>query len=336
MTATAHDELPHDLLLAKLEEAAHAALPSYGLDPRSGVVLLNHSENTTYRIDDPVRGTKVILRIHRIGYHSKNAIASELTWMEALRRQTPVRTPKPIAGVDGDLIGRIEIPGLTPRHCVLFEFLEGREPPESELVGAYRMLGEISARFHRQAEGWTLPAGFERLTWDFDHALGARPNWGDWREAPFLDVSGTRLLERLVAVVKQRLDRFGTSRARFGLVHADLRLANLLLHRDGIRVIDFDDSGFCWFLYDLAAALSFMEDRADVADLIDSWLGGYRTVRPLSDEEQAEIPTFLMLRRLLVAAWMGSHSETDLAKSLGPRYIQGSYRLAERYLSDLG
>jgi hypothetical protein len=43
-----------------------------------------------------------------------------------------------------------------------------------------------------------------------------------------------------------------------------------------------------------------------------------------------------MLRRLLLVAWIGSHAETDLAKSLGAAYTEGSCRLAETYLSKFG
>jgi Ser/Thr protein kinase RdoA (MazF antagonist) len=55
-------------------------------------------------------------------------------------------------------------------------------------------------------------------------------------------------------------------------------------------------------------------------------------VAPLSPEDEAEIPTFVMLRRLLLVAWIGSHSETELAQSMGDAYTEGSCTLAEHYL----
>ena len=330
----ASQALSHEVLMERLAEMAQSALPLYGLDPASPVTLLNHSENTTYRIDDPATGEPVVLRIHREAYHTKNAIGCELAFMEALRNEAGVITPKPIPGTDGDLIQTVQIAGMPPRHCVLFEFLEGEEPSEDELLGPFRTLGEVSGRIHRFSETWPRGDDFERLHWDFEHMLGNTPYWGDWRDGPALDAERIALLERLVDVIRRRLDAYGKAPHRFGLVHADLRLANLLIHEGETRVIDFDDSGMSWFLYDLATALSFIEEREDVPDLIRVWLEGYRTVRPLSDEDEAEIPTFLMLRRVLILAWIGSHSETDLAKELGPEYTAGTCRLAERYLRD--
>ena len=332
----AHDELPHDLLMERLAEMAKTAVPVYGLNPESALTMINHSENTTFRIDDPASGARAALRIHRNDYHSKHGIGCELAWMKALREETGVITPTPIASPDGELINMLEAPDLKPRYCVLFEFLDGEEPSEDELLGPFRVLGEISGRFHKHSEGWRIPDGFERLQWDFEHMLGDSPNWGDWKQAPALDARRTALIARQVAVMKRRLEAFGKAPHRFGLVHADLRLANLLIH-DGItQVIDFDDSGMSWHLYDLAAALSFIEERPDVPELVDAWVTGYRKVHDLGKVDVAEIPTFLMLRRTLILAWMGSHSQTDLALELGPDYTAVSCELAEKYLSDLG
>ena len=66
---------------------------------------------------------------------------------------------------------------------------------------------------------------------------------------------------------------------------------------------------------------------------MDSWLQGYRRVLSLSAEDEAEIWTFIMFRRLLLVAWIGSHQGVDIAGELGAGYTQGSCDLAERYLS---
>jgi hypothetical protein len=39
-----------------------------------------------------------------------------------------------------------------------------------------------------------------------------------------------------------------------------------------------------------------------------------------------------MFRRLLVLAWIGSHFETDIAKSLGQSYTEETGELCENYL----
>ncbi len=332
------DDLPLAAQLERLEGLARNAAASFGLSPRADIVLINQSENTTYRVDDPDSGERYALRVHREQYHTVNAIRTELAWMAALRREAGVHTPVPVPGRDGELVQNVGAEGVPrPRNCVLFRWMEGVEPDEEQdLVEPFRVLGEVSGRIHRHSKSWQRPAGFERLLWDYDTTLGARPNWGRWQDGLALDAERVALLGRLSETIRRRLAAYGKAPERFGLIHADLRLANLLIHDGDTRVIDFDDSGLGWFLYDLATALSFMEERPDVPELIAAWLEGYRRVLPVSAEEEAEIPTFLMLRRLLILAWIGSHSETDLARELGPEYTAGTCRLAEKFLAERG
>jgi len=329
--------LSHDDLLARLGRLAHQAIGLYDLSPRSTATMINLSENATYRIDDPESGGKTILRIHRVGYHSYAAINSELQWMAALRRDAGLETPEAIPARDGTVIQTLGSPELKdPRYAVMSRFMSGREPPEDELLAPFERLGEVSARMHEHAKHWQLPPGFTRHSWDYETAFGNRPTWGRWRDGMGMNATREKPLARMCEVIRRRLERYGKPRERFGLTHADIRLANLLIEGARTKVIDFDDCGFSWYLYDLGTALSFIEHRPDVPALVESWLRGYHKAATLSVEERDEIPTFIMFRRLLLVAWIGSHSETDLAKSLGEPYTEGSCRLAESYLSKFG
>jgi Ser/Thr protein kinase RdoA (MazF antagonist) len=141
------------------------------------------------------------------------------------------------------------------------------------------------------------------------------------------------LLGRLRDRLGDELAGYGKGPERFGLVHADMRIANLLFNGDDTWVIDFDDCGHSWFMYDLATALTFLEDRPEVPAWIAAWLRGYRRSGALSDDDVAIIPSLIMLRRLLVLAWIGSHANTDLARTEGLPYTQATCALAVRHLA---
>jgi Ser/Thr protein kinase RdoA (MazF antagonist) len=244
----------------------------------------------------------------------------------------------PVGGRDGKLIQDVANAGVPrPRHCVLFEWLDGHEPDESgDLLGPFEELGEVSGRLHKHSKSWARPGNFERLVWVYDHMLGDRPYWGHWQDGMGLDAGKTALFERLSAAIERRLAAYGQDPARFGVIHADLRLANLLVDENGTRVIDFDDCGLGWFMYDLGTALSFIEHRPDVPELVAAWVEGYRRVLDLPQADEEEIPTFILLRRLLLVAWIGSHSATDLAQEMGVPYTNDTVALAERYLAKFG
>ena len=99
-------------------------------------------------------------------------------------------------------------------------------------------------------------------------------HWGPWRDGLGIGPEELRLLERLDATIAARLERYGQDETRFGLVHADLRLANLLVDGDRVVVIDFDDCGFSWYMYDFATTISFIEDDPRVPEWREAWVRG--------------------------------------------------------------
>ncbi|WKB37422.1 phosphotransferase [Terrilactibacillus sp. S3-3] len=147
-------------------------------------------------------------------------------------------------------------------YCMMFEYLTGTMPDEegSGLPYQFEKLGEITARLHEHVRNWEQSQSLKRFRWDYDAMLGKNPEWG---RQDGLGVTGKRkeLFQKVAGIIKERLDRFGQSPDRFGLIHADLRLTNLLVEKNELKVIDFDDCGYSWFLYDLAASLTFIEHK---------------------------------------------------------------------------
>ncbi len=333
-----HD-LSADDVAARLDPVARRALAEYGVPSGATLTLLNVSENATYAVDDPASGQRTVLRIHRHGYHDGAAIESELAWLDALREEAGVRTPHVLPTPDGRrLLAMDEDGSPDPRHVVHFEWLPGSEPTPADegLSGSFELLGALTARMHEHARSWRRPEGFRRFAWDYDGAFGASARWGRWQDGIAVGAAEREVLGRLDDILRTRLARFGVGAERYGLVHADLRLANLLVDGDSTYVIDFDDCGLGWFLYDFGAAVSFFEHDPRVPELADAWVRGYRSVRPLPVEDEAEIPMFVMMRRLLLVAWIGSHSGTELAQSMGAEYTAVSCDLAEHYLAQFG
>ena len=344
-----HDPGPgpggHDLsaggdVMDRVTACARAALRRYDCHPDASVELLNVSENATFLVSDPGAGPSV-LRVHRLGYHTEQEIASELAWMDALRAEAGVRTPRVLPAVGGRRVVTVPENSRRERHCVRFEFLPGTEPGgepaedgHSTLTGRhFEELGEITARMHRHARRWARPEWFTRFHWDYAAAFGDRARWGRWQDGVGVGPSERPVLARLDDTLHARLSAFGQGPERYGLVHADTRLANLLVYEGSVSVIDFDDSGFSWYLYDLGTSVSFFEHSPEVPGLVERWLTGYRQMAELSAEDEAEIWTFIMFRRLLLLAWIGSHQGVDIAAELGAGYTQGSCDLAESYLS---
>ena len=314
-------------------EVAEQALSHYDLPLNTSVRLVCLSENETYKVEAP-SGQRWALRVQRPGYQSRNTLASEIAWLVALRHDGVVATPVPVLGLNGEWVQTVRIEGAGSRNVVLFAWEKGAQPTiDMDLRQCSRSLGEIAAKMHDHSSRWTRPVGFERFTWDFEATLGSVARWGRWRDGLGMDSARIALFGKTVELIRSRLGAYGTAPDRFGLVHGDLRLANLLLHEGEVKVVDFDDCGFSWYMYDVAAVVSFYEHLPVVPELIQHLLQGYRTVRAVSQVEEEEIPTFLMLRRLLLVAWVGSHPEADLPRALGVRFTDQTVALCSNYLA---
>lgn len=294
--------------------------------------LINHSENHTFLVERTGL-SPLVMRVHREGYQSLANIESELAWLDALHRDTDLPTPRPIAGADGRLLQSFRTTSGELRHAVLFDHIAGDEPTlKDDLVGLFSTLGSYAARLHHHAINWTRPAQFTRQTWQAATILDADGLWGDWRIAPGVDDAIRTVLDRLDQALWLRLAEYGTTPDRFGLIHADMRLGNLLVDKGQVTLIDFDDCGFCWLGYDFAAAISFHETSLVVPALKAAWLDSYQRVRRLSPDDVAAIDSMVMLRRMALLAWIGSHAETALAQQHMPGFAAGTAKLAERYL----
>jgi Ser/Thr protein kinase RdoA (MazF antagonist) len=321
-------------VVADLHVMVAQSLAHWGLSSETVISLLNISENATFALRDGRHGRDLVLRLHRVGYSSAEEIRSELAWIHALRLEAVIETAAPVPGSNGEYVQTLQSPaGRPPRNAVAFERLPGKEPDAGgDAPGWFERLGELTAKMHVHSKSWSLPAGFRRKRWDVDAMVGEQGYWGSWRDAIGLDGAGKAAVEQALSFIRQRIERFGMEPGRFGLVHADLRLANLLVEEAHLRIIDFDDCGFSWFMYDFAAAVSFIEHEAMLPELLRAWVLGYRKAAPLSAQECAEIPTFVVLRRILLTAWLASHSEVPFARQMGAAYTAGTVRLAQEFL----
>lgn len=326
--------MPLEQMLGLLQRLALESLSLWSLPEGASVSLLNIAENVTYLVE--AGDYRSVLRVHRPDYHSRRGIEQELSWARALADDGMVHTPVPIAGRNGELVQEARTHGLPgARFLVMFEFDPGRHPDESEnLTGLFTRLGAIAARTHLHSISWQKPEPLERLVWDIEEIFGPNANWGDWRDAPNVTAEVRETLEQVEQVIRRRLQAFGRGPERYGLIHADMRLANLLIDDDHTTLIDFDDSGTGWFLYDFAAGISFIEDHPQVPALRAAWVKGYRSERELSAEDEREIDTFVMLRRLALLAWIGSHIEAPEPQQMAPHFARVSMELGRRYLDE--
>jgi Ser/Thr protein kinase RdoA (MazF antagonist) len=261
-----------------------------------GVVLrkLRDRENHVFEIALP-SGARAALRLHRAGYQTAAAIRSELWWCASLAAAglpVPAALPTPegqdlialpdgrhasaIAWIEGEALGEANLP--FPR-------------PLPEVLGLYHALGSLLARVHRVTDGLALPRGFTRPRWDRDGLVGEAPLWGRFWDHPAATPDQGRVLRKARDALRERLA------GEVGLIHADVLRENILVNGPGVSLIDFDDSGFGFRLYDLGTALVQTVQHPEHPLLRDALMAGYGTT------DTAMVEAFTLARTLASVGW---------------------------------
>jgi Ser/Thr protein kinase RdoA (MazF antagonist) len=308
--------------LGRLRRVGRTALASYGLED-ARLTLQRHEQNTTFRVD--TRDGRYLLRINRPRVHSPDTIGSELAWLSALRRDTELGVPEPVAARNGSFVVLASDPGVPEPHvCVLLHWLDGRFI--NERLGPTHLwrVGALAGQLQEHAATWKPPAGFLRprvdtLTNDAKVDSRARSaalaRRGDHPTAKDVD-RALQLVEALVstddaavfaralAVVWATTRTLAKDTSGFGLIHGDLHYENLLFHRGEARAIDFDDCGWGFHLYDLAVTLSELENRPRYYELRDALLEAYAQIRPLPQDHAIHLSALFVLRRMQILLWV--------------------------------
>ena len=322
----------------RLEAAGRAALQHWDMADCE-LQLIKYRENAVFRVD--CAGTRRALRLHRYGYHSDAELLSELQWIRALAN-AGINVPEIVPAGSGELFvthAAGDLPGDI--QVDLFEWIDGEQlgsieagiTDEASVTATYRTIGELAAQVHNQAVSWQLPPGFVRHAWDAEGLAGEQPFWGQFWKIAASSKSESDLLERGRDAVFVELSQLAKSPGTYSMIHADFAPENLLVEGDQVRLIDFDDAGFGWHLFELVTSLYFIRGEQYFDRAQDALIKGYREHRQLTDEQLELLPLFFLARAFTYVAWVHTRHETETAQELTPMLLRAACELTEDYLS---
>lgn len=299
--------------IARMRRVAVRALDAYPLVDRE-LRFVADEENATFRVDAtaPDGRDRFLVRVHRPVRHGRNvdsaaAVDSELGWLTALRAETDLLVPAPLRTIDGKLTTVATSPDvLEPRVCSVLRWMDGRIHAAAPRPVHLFRLGNVMARLHDHAGQWRVPPGFVRIRWGWETFFGDTMVYGDISAADVWELLPEDLRRRFARVasrMRRVIGHLGEGADNVGLIHADLHLGNVLFWRGEVKVIDFDDCGFGYWLYDIAVSLWELRHRNDYEHFRSALIDGYTRHRPLPPGCLAYLDDFIAAREVAFGLW---------------------------------
>jgi Ser/Thr protein kinase RdoA (MazF antagonist) len=335
------NELTRLGLIRRMRQLAIVALTRYGVD-EARFYLVRQAGNTLFRVrtsnlsspeapDGLFVEGQYLLRVHEPGYQEPEAIDLELTWLAAMRREANLPVPEPIAALDGQWLLSINAPGVQgTRPCSLLRWIKGRSVRNRFRPHHLQAQGRLMAQLHQFSIQWQPPAGLckRKFDWDglFQNDVGSgMANAEAWALlSPLHRQAFSFVAER----IRDVMEDWGQGLDVFGLIHGDLGVdANLFFWHGEPRAIDFDDSGFGYWVFDLAVALDACRDDPAYPRYREALLNGYAEFRSLPEKQAEQIELFLAGFQVYWNLW--ATGATQLYPSLLPEYRDRIARTAE-------
>jgi Ser/Thr protein kinase RdoA (MazF antagonist) len=344
-----YNELTRTGRLRRIWQLAHSALEAYGLTDASSIKFQRIAGKNLFRVyasnlplpkttSDLFEPGQYLLRIHDPAYQTPASIELELSWLAAMRQEADLPVPEPIPCLNGRLLTQATLPGTNDTcNCSLLRWVKGRYSLRQAQACHYRTQGRLMARMHNFASTWKIPPGLFKRAYDWDGlfmndaeiGLPAGESWKllpqDWVK-PFGIVASR---------FRQLTDAWGKGPDTYGLIHADMGVDhNVLFWHGEPRLIDFDSSGFGYWIYDLAVAIEHCREDPAYTCYRDALLDGYAEYRSLPDEQLNQMELFLAASSVYWDLWAvgATHVHPEYLEEYCQR-IDREAALVMRYLA---
>jgi len=317
--------------LARLTQAAKTVLREYDLSD-AAIQPIMYVNNAVFAVESG--GQKFVLRLHRRGLKRSVWIESEMCWLDAIRRDTLLRVPRPVRTLENEFIAQAEVEGIDePLNSTLLRWVEGIFYKTSELnLEQVRKLGVFLARLHQYSAIFQPDASFQLPRLDWEGLFGVNSPYHAGESEKFFTPEQMAVFDEVAARARDMIEKLGETRENFGLIHADFIAKNYLFNGDTVCAIDFDDSAFGYYLYDLAPPLlQFSIEPAYPAMKAALW-EGYTAVRPLPEGYRNDLETFIAARHVASCRWIVGNLHNPNIHERAPQIIRDRVEELRRFL----
>lgn len=309
----------------RLRKLAEEALKLYPLNVKS-IDFIQHGENSTFKVVDS-KENKYLLRIHRNGYHTQEAILEELKWTESVSKSTNLMVPIPLRAKSHQLLETVFLPEVgSKRYVCIFHWIDGHNVWKSLSQKHLYLLGQKMGFLQKQSVKRKVK---HRRYWDAEGLLGENPKMGPTKNL----LVATKIQQKIVSESSeqtfQEISNYEKKNPnKLGLIHADMHLGNVIFTKEDMGIIDFDDCGFGAHMYDIVIPLIMSEfvlkERKELKQMpkyTEAMLNGYTEAMSINQADLDILKWYTKARGIAMLGWVQSRSENPMIKARFKRIL---------------
>ena len=298
----------------RLRKMAAQALEQYDITI-TRLRLVTNFYNCIFRADSTT-GEKYILRIALPDNNHRSArFVTEMSWLEALYRDTGLSIPRPVSTRDGRWTVKATVKGVPDaRYCMLIGWVPGGDLANHISERTLTKWGQLSAILHNHAKSFIPPV--ENGLPIFNRIAPPQPfkkplilfntqykNLFPWERR--------QVYQGAIENAQEALENIQASGEPQIIVHGELHPWNIRLYRGVLSPIDFEDLIWSWPVQDIATSLYYLVSHENYPELKAAFLEGYTSIRPWPERYPGELNAFIASRGIGMINLILQHPNPD-------------------------
>lgn len=322
----------------RLKKMAKIALKRYSLDVVK-ISLITNETNCIFRIDTKDRQKYVMRITDPAGCHEYDEVNSEMHYLNYLKSKNFL-VPQPIATRDNKLAISVGVEGVPEeRTCVLFSWIPGKNLEDDLNTDNVYLVGKTLAKMHKLSAQYNPPVNFKIRTKNniFPYS---NPQFKIIEPIVLFDTKfnhhfpGERknTFEQANKIVKNKLQEIYSTNQKMIILHNDMNLWNIKIHRDDVYVFDFEDLMWGYPVQDIAVSMYYLLDEENEVELLNNFKEGYKKQNSWNDEYDEQIPFLFAARDLMMVNYI-LNFDYDEYKEMAPAYIEKREKRLKNFLN---
>lgn len=249
-----------------------------------------------------------VLRIAAKTHTTADRLRCEFVWLRAINEETELTTPLPMTTLRGDPFCRTE----SSNFASLFRWIPGQTLNHSDLNHkTLQEMGIFIARLHDHSVQFHPDPPWKPALMLASHLFSPKSLYHSIDTASpdsILPRETLQLIDEVGRRFQANLSPLDDDAIASGMIHGDLVAKNWLLSPTGVALIDFDHSGWGYFLYDLAALCIQLLDEEDYAWRQAALMDSYSSLRALPANAEHLLEICIIARYAASCLWIARES----------------------------